>query len=365
MTNQSHCDILKIDDTIKSEFKVKEASIPTLTHKLKQLEKTLENTTVKGSKHYLHNRINTEYKTLLDSINKIESKEDYNFYIMESVPIITRYKEILNTPVKISFIGKSTNNPHKEEKKTLTSDYLKIASKYILIEHKDSTTIKCPNCKSPSFDIIDNNTYICTECYNQQYIVKHTSCYSDIDRVNISGKYKYDPKIHFKDCIKQYQGKENCNISPQVYENLISKFESHHLLVGDKNTPQEQRFSKITKNQIMIFLKDLEYSKHYENVNLIYSNITGKKCNDISHLEDKLLSDFDKLISLYYEKFKNINRDSFINTQYVLYQLLRHHRYPCKDDEFSILKTIDRKYFHDDVCKTLFNIMELNHFPFY
>ena len=66
-----------------------------------------------------------------------------------------------------------------------------------------------------------------------------------------------------------------------------------------------------------------------------------------------------------YKKFKHINRKNFINTQYVLFQLLRRHRHSCKKEEFIILKTIDRKFFHDEICKELFEELGWNHSPFY
>ena len=86
---------------------------------------------------------------------------------------------------------------------------------------------------------------------------------------------------------------------------LSINFERHHLLIGNSKTPKKQRFNNITKDHIHLFLKELEYTKHYENVNLIHYNITDKKPDDISHLEDKLLHDFDLLTDLYDKKFKN------------------------------------------------------------
>ena len=114
-----------------------------------------------------------------------------------------------------------------------------------------------------------------------------------------------------------------------------------------------------------MFLKDLGYSNHYENVHLMHYNFTGIKPDDISYLEDKLLNDFDSLTELYDKKFKHIKRKNFINTQYVLYQLLQRHKHECKKEEFIILKTIDRKFFHDEVCKELFESLGWNHTPFY
>ena len=62
-------------------------------------------------------------------------------------------------------------------------------------------------------------------------------------------------------------------------------------------------------------------------------------------------------------KFKRdakFDRKNFINTQYVLFQLLRRHKYMCKKQDFNILKTIDRKSFHDDICKELFEELGWN-----
>ena len=73
---------------------------------------------------------------------------------------------------------------------------------------------------------------------------------------------------------------------------------------------------------------------------VIYFNITGKKPNDISHLEPNLLDDFDVLTNLYDKKFKRdakFDRKNFINTQYVLFQLLRRHKYMCKKQDFNKL----------------------------
>ena len=115
-----------------------------------------------------------------------------------------------------------------------------------------------------------------------------------------------------------------------------------------------------------MFLKELGFSKHYENVVLIHYTLTGLKPDDISHLEDKLLADFDLLIETYDKKFKNkVDRVNFISTQYVLYQLLLRHKHPCRKEDFVILKTVDRKSFHDNICKEIFSSLNWNHVPIF
>ena len=360
----SDLDILAIDANIRKNFEEEFEKLHEHNDKLLQIEDSLKNDQLIRR---IRTRLESARSALEIYIAQLENKEDLHFYTMETLPYIEQYKEILRTPMKISFMGKTNSIDRK--KRTVVNQYLQVANKYVDIDIQTKVhpeRVSCQNCgNKKDFDVVDTNTYICTRCYATQIVVKYNSSYNDIDRVNISSKYMYDPKIHFRDCIKQYQGKQNCTIPPKVYEELEQEFFRHHLLSGDENTPQQERFANVTKNHIMMFLKELGYSKHYENVHLIHHNVTGKKPDDISHLEDQLLDDFDQLIDLYHKRFKHIKRKNFINTQYVLYQLLRRHRHECNKEEFIILKTIDRKFFHDEICKVLFEEKGWNHSPYF
>ena len=76
-----------------------------------------------------------------------------------------------------------------------------------------------------------------------------------------------------------------------------------------------------------------------------------------------------KCLKFYYDKkFKNkpgFERKNFINTQYVLYQLLMKYKHNCKKEDFTILKTTDRKSFHDDIAKILFEDLGWNMAPIF
>ena len=153
-----------------------------------------------------------------------------------------------------------------------------------------------------------------------------------------------------------------------MYQDLEEQFERHGLLKGDSATLKKIRFENITKEHILLFLKETNHSKHYEDVVLIYHKMTGKQVNDISNLEPQLMEDFDKISNLYDKRFKftgKIDRKSFINTQYVLFQLLRRHKYPCKKEDFNMLKTLDRKSFHDDIVRELFESLNFNFTPIF
>jgi hypothetical protein len=364
----SSIDILNIDFKIKLDFSVEVDKIPHHKKILSELIETLKN--IDNPK--ISKKIQDNIKDIENKIEKLENGFELNFYIIETSHLIEKYKKILSTPVKTSFTGRVVHV--NKEKNKIIDEYLCIAYKYnntiknITEDVSKLTNVSCNNCENKNnFEIVDNSIYICILCGAQQEILLHTSSYKDIDRINISSKYMYDRKVHFRDCINQYQGKQNSTIDKNVYKSLMKEFSKHHLLVNSENT-DEGKCKNVTKEHIHLFLKELNYTKHYENVNLIYYNMSGKKPDDISHLEDKILDDFDLLTDLYDKKFKNkpgFLRKNFINTQYVLYQLLVRYNHPCKKEDFTILKTTDRKSFHDDVAKMCFEDLNWNHTPLF
>ena len=351
--------IIDIDNKFKEEIKNQKNELKNYKNILKQIKIALDNS---NNKIKINNILYKEYEIIKEKIDKLEKDEKLNFYISQTIDIIEKYKLILTKPIKVSFMGKK---PKKNKKKIeLVNKYLDIIKNYkdIIINNSENEYI-CNNCENKNkFYIIENNIFICEICGSQKRMIKYISSYNDIERVNISVKYMYDRKIHFRDCINQYQGKQNSTIEPKIYKDLEKQFKLHHLL---NENDEKQKFKNITKEHILLFLKDLGYSKHYENVHLIHYTLTGIKPDDISHIENKLLSDFDILTELYDKMFKHLKRKNFINTQYVLFQLLKRHRHPCIKEDFTILKTVDRKSFHDDICKQMFLHLGWNHTPFY
>lgn len=356
-------DVLSIDSKICKQFEEEQLLLPEYQEKLASITMSLQTEDLKRSVRTLLERGQAE---LTEYVHNLQNNTNLNFYLVETIPLIHRYKAILKTPIKLDYLGRQVKN--SKEKRDITEQFIKIASKYVNIDidtDRDPEPITCQNCGKKEFEISDSTAYICTNCSSQQIIVKHISSYSDIDRVNISSKYMYDRKIHFKDCIKQYQGTQNSTVKPHVYSDLIIQLERHKLLDGTPDTPQKERFARVTKKHILIFLKELDYFKHYENAHLIHYVLTGQERNNISHLEDKLFDDFDVFTNLYDKVYKNINRKNFINVQVLFYELLCRHKYPCKKEEIVILKTTDRKLFHDEITMTLFEMLGWNHTSLY
>ena len=363
-------DIIDMHEKIKNYFQSQEKLVPDYQKKIENLETYInENQLNEVSK----NKIRLEINHLKSEIDNIITNKTLCFYLNETDEIITDYKKIIEKPIVMSFFGKSDDSSN--EKNEIIIRYIKACEKYVdlnlfrnCIEKSPAVKQKicCKECNNKNVELIEKNIIVCLGCGYQNEITKNSTSYKDVKRVNISSKYTYERKIHFKDCINQYQGKQNSTIPPILLETIDKLLESHGLLEGDENTPKNIRYKKVKKDHILIFLKETGNSKYYEDVFLIFHLITGKKLDDISHLEANLLEDFDTLTNLYDKKFKQnkkINRKSFINTQYVLYQLLKKYKHPCKKEDFNILKTLDRKSFHDDICKELFEELGWNFTP--
>ncbi len=362
-------DIFSIDKKIRDIWDKSNEKINSIDNEIKELEEIKINDNM--SLHVIRdieNKINKliKQKNDIENINNIQ-----HFYTMDFSELVEQNRSLI--PDKISFMGKT-----KKPKNDISKSYLDILKKYdieykeledLFIKPKKYERKNCNKCGSSSFIIqSDQNLEICEDCGKQEERSYKSMSYKDISRINMSSKYSYERKIHFKDCINQFQGKQNSTINDDVYKSLEEQFELHGLLSGDKETPKKLRFQNITKEHVLLFLKENGHSKHYEDVVLIYHKMTGKKVDDISYLETQLMEDFDKISNLYDKKFKftgKIDRKSFINTQYILFQLLRRHKYPCKKEDFNMLKTLDRKSFHDDIVKDLFESLGFNFTPIF
>lgn len=351
--------------------------------------------------------LQNEIDTMETHFRQMDDFSLLHFYLLFSVPIIEKYKELCTKPVQVCFMSRQNTEmrQRQQEKETLIQEYIflthrffyrftslkRILEKLAQYDHHHSetathpgdnkgggkdapvpsppaTVLECNSCQNTKhFDMYDNQS-VCKECGTVlDQFQNNILSFKDIERVNISSKYTYDRRTHFRDCFYQFQGKQNVTIPPSLYEEITHQLLAHGIIPNNyQDLPKEMAFERVEKEHINIFLKDSKFVKHYEDSVLIYHTLTGKAVPDLSYLEEELMNDFDVLVDRYDKKYKyNTERKNFINTQYVLFQLLRRHRYPCQKEDFNILKTIDRKYYHDEICSELFADLGWNFQPLF
>jgi hypothetical protein len=389
-------DIIHIHELVVQYFEQESEKIQQLYQQIKDID----NVSLETLSEKVKTKLIQQKMSIQTDLHNMEKNQNFNFYMFYSMPLIERYKELIKTPVKLSFMSSHSRlhiqrDSITNEKTKIIHEYYDLLKKYQLntpsiipeeylsellnVVNSDTICncklqntetcpmckgdiIKCTGCQNSEFDI-DGNLFTCINCGLQLDLINATSCIKDIDRINISSKYTYDRRSHFKECINQFQAKQNQNIPDKVFDDLYHQIKIHNLEDGDDNTPPEIKYQRLNKEHIQIFLKELNHTKYYEDIIYIYHKITNKPPDDISHIEAKLMEDFDILIEKYDEKYKNSpnhKRKNFINIQCILYQLLLRHGYKCKRSDFNILKTIDKKYIHEDIIHELFKDLSWN-----
>lgn len=297
-------------------------------------------------------------------IQDLESTLELTFYIFRTADLLEEYRTLIKSAGARSFVSVEpakydTNTARMNE---LVSQYLCIAQDYVELENLSRRPKKlvCPACQGIDFhlSIDDDSIYICSTCSTEVEILDDAPSFKDTDRVNMASKYTYTRKGHFIDAVKRFQGTQNTD--PKKIQDAVvvveEEMEKHNLISdqGQKNS--------VSKDHIYGFLSERGLSNHYDDLNLIFHIVTGDDCPNISEFVDDLLEDFDKLEEVL-EEIKDDDRINSLSVNYKLYKLLQRRGYPCRKDDFYILKTKTKEDEHDEKMKEAWNILGWNWIP--
>jgi predicted RNA-binding Zn-ribbon protein involved in translation (DUF1610 family) len=335
--NKNTEDIFEIHKSILESFEKDYENLSDMKDQCNKLQWIVDNTDNDYDKQQAKEtlgKLNTEIK-LIESGFK-EAK-----YLFSTEKLLQEYTQLLSEPIRIDFMGNKIDD--KADKKTcIITEFLNIAKNYINIKpiEGQKRSMLCDKCKL-ELQREDDFLFVCPNC---GYAIKHfasVSSYGENNRINVAQRYVYDKRAHFGDSIKKFQAKQNTTILDQVYKDLWNKIHSHDISID-----------KITEDHIYEFLKLTGHSDHYEDIKLIYCEMTGKSAPDISHLEQKLFELFDEVDPVY-ERVKSPGRVNFLNGQFVLFKLLQKLKYPCKESDFYILRTREKMLEHDQIWKKI------------
>lgn len=246
---------------------------------------------------------------------------------------------------------------------------------YLIESHKSilnryDNLIKQSNDDTFKTAVINKNLYLVEMISSENYldVVKRTIVKENWFDLNIEKKPKYKKEeikkksygchslYKFKECLKKFQGQQTCKIPDKIYDELNKKFIAYRLLIP--GVEGFVKYSKITKNHILIFLKELKYSKQYENINLIYYVLTNKKEN-VSHLENMLINDFIELLTIY----ETIENKENLDVNYILLHLLKRRSYNFDRDSFNLNKSSYKLKIHNNLCSKLFKSLNWDFIP--
>ncbi len=359
-------DIIQLDNKIKKIIQDESGNIITYKNRLNEINSLFSKSSINQKKR---KELCDEKEMLENKIHDIESNNTFSEYICISHKIIDEYLELLKIPSDVNFFVKTKEDNKDDKKEVLLEDFLDIAKKYISdikpYKKQENKKFSC-NCGNINEFVYTENTITCEKCGVEKSIYSIQTSFKDIDRVNLSQKYRYKKRVHFRDTVNQYQGKQNKKIDQKVYDDLEKEFEKlGRLVLTDENGKPKtfhEKHVKITKELIYMLLSETGNNSHYEDINLIHNYFTGIPCPDISHIEQELFDDFDKVVEAY-DSLEFTDRTNFLNSQYILYQLLRKRNIKVKEDDFDILKTRDRVIDHDSYLREICLKLEWNFQP--
>jgi len=315
---------------------------------------------------YLIDKYRTKY---VDQENKLsrniflmKNNIPLHYYNLEVSDIIDDVKKQLNT-VKISFVSTKRNDKYLcnlfDEYKDKIS-YLNIAN------FAPKKSFKCSQCDSSSdFEFLSNNSKVCTNCGGIENLIIYTIHHDDGDRIKLSTKNVPNRKAHFKDCLIKFLGIETLN------DAKILQF--NELMEKIRPEPSFKNIENITRESISQFLKqNKQFEKFNDNITLIYMKLTNKSFYMLSQEQiNDIVNDFEILSKTYDDMINNkeINSDlledrtSFLNSQYIIYQLFRKHKIPCDKKDFILLKTVSKKMYHDTICEIVYKKLKWRFLP--
>lgn len=338
-----HTNILVIDSMIKNKLRA-EQDLAALEEKRSRLEWIMENSTDDleciDAKNALY-KVNRE-------IIIIQNGKRLEKYIEQTSKILEQYSQIKSRPKSFVKITNDMDTVQAEnQKKQLIDQYLIIAQTFVPINrvHPEKERLSCSNCGGIDFDIVEDNYYACKNCRSCTQLFDDSHSYKDIDRLNLLSRFSYSKEGHFEDVIKKFQGNQNTNIDKEVYDMIERECTRH-------NIPK----SRLTLDNVLLFLQENGFNKYYEDVILIHSRITGTPTPNISKYVEKLLEMNEKAERVF-ERIKRSNRINALHVHYKLMKLLEILGYKCDRSYFNILKTKDRidecDEYWEQICEIL------------
>jgi hypothetical protein len=328
----SECNILMIDAHIKNLLRKEIADLPVLQSQLAVLVKQ-ESCANQGAfeKITLSNKI----FHMRHYINDIETTSRLGYYLLLTAEIITEYRKIQNQ-VRINAFVNTSSAADREKRQELVDAFLIVAREYIDINGIEQSTQKV-NCTCGSKDIENiESTLVCNSCGNEVCKLDYTATFKDVNRINMTERYKYTKEDHFLNAVKDFECRQNRTIPESVYEKFQLYLDQHNI-------------TNVEKHHLYLYLTEHKLSDYYNDTNLIYHEYTHTPPPDLSGIKDKIMIDFRKVEKAIEDFITETGRANSITVKYKLYKIIQRNGFKVKKGDFYMLRTDGKLEEHDEM----------------
>lgn len=272
-------------------------------------------------------------------------------YIKSAEPIINQYQQY------------NKRKMFKSEKDSNRLDviyqYIELIKKYVKVDivREPDISFICINCGINLSDkVIDEFVPRCPNC--NFGITLFNKAITGQTKIS-SNKNNYEDRNNFYRSLIKYQGKQDIKLPDDIFDKLDDYFGRYKLLTRSQagNKPYDERGRKegTTLQMMITALKNIGMSNHYDDARLICRLYWGWILPNISDIENQVMEDYDKFQNIY-RSIKD-KRKSSLNTQLLLYHLLRHNGHKCYPDDFKIVFTEDIRREQEMIIKQIFSML--------
>lgn len=308
-----------IDELHDNRMREFEEYYETLPDKIKMLNDLESLVLEKDDKDYHKNEYIKKNKivSLKKEIFRMKDKSDMTEYLSN---VATVFKKMIDSPKEktkadTDGINKYIIVKEGKQKGKLLKEYMAASNGYYLKETKENTSklFECNECGSRCISNHIECTIICENCgICKQWQDPDIPQWSD--ECDVSKAYRYKRLGYFIEHLYRLQAKECTVIPDSVINKLLVELRKRRI------TDPEQ----ITTKLIRGFLKSLDLTSYYDNVNSIIRTLSGKEAPEFPEsLEDKLVIMFMRTQGPF-ERWKHLipDRNNYLSYPYVIRKLL-------------------------------------------
>jgi hypothetical protein len=311
-------------------------------------------TALRANRGVLHDRLNTELlkiKMNEDRIIAIKDKTEYSDYLLDAIQYLNIHHALTSDIIRAKHTHKSTDLVSLQVKLQKLNEQTRINSyEYTkrffpgLIRNIDKQVhtqtvdmIECVECKGEIGEI-ENSICVCLDCglvAQVGYSMRDPSANLNWDDLkNAPGRqYTYRRLNHFREYLRQIQGKSRATIPLEIYEEVTAEFKKSMV-----------RKELIKPTLVKTKLKKIGKSKWYEHAEAIAAKISTvyKPINiDPSH-EEKLCLMFIQLEAPF-EKIKHLvkkSRKNFLSYPFAYFKLNELNGWDAYNSNCVLLKSV-------------------------
>lgn len=253
--------------------------------------------------------------------------------------------------------SKNTNkNTNKSKRrKGYTSNRASLLNKFMVLNDKNyvqsktkkRVSDKCSNCNEEVMILQTEGKIVCEHCGVEEDVIINSDKPSFRDPPSELTYFAYKRINHFNETLAQIQAKESTEIPEKIFDDIKNELKRERVT----------NMKKLNKKMIKKYLNRLGYNKYYEHAPYIIQKLSGKQLNIPRELEEQAKLMF-RMAEEQFPKIKPADRKNFLNYNYMHYKIFEMLGYHDIKKNFPLLKGKPKLHLQDQMLHDIAEILK-------